>query len=402
MTWYNPRTWFVDSEKLNPAQTIIARQEGTYIGSDYQVSYAQAFDKLECVNRGVSMIVSACSSLDYDIKDKKIEGVVQGVRQKQLNTLLNFTANPYQSSQDFRNNIFTDFVLEGNIFLYWDGVHLYHLPASRVTIETDTKTFVSGYRYMGQVMFKPDEILHIKDLNALSIYRGTSRLQSADRNVKIMYKMQTFQEQFFENGAVTGLIFTSDNTLSQLAKDKTIQNWQTRYSPKNGARKPMILDSGLKPFSDFTQSFTEMDFDNSIKTHDHKILKALGVPPILLDGGNNANINPNLRLFYLETILPIVVKFTSAVERYFGYDIQPITANVSALQPDLKDIAAYHTTLVNGGIISPNEARTELRYEPKPGADDLRIPANIAGSAANPGIGGAPKKPPAAADVAAN
>jgi len=402
MTWYNPRSWFVDSEKLNPAQTVIARQEGTYIGSDYQVSYAQAFDKLECVNRGVNMIVSACSSLDYDIKDKKIEGVVQGMRQKQLNLLLNFTANPYQSAQDFRNNIFTDFVLEGNIFLYWDGVHLYHLPASRVTIETDTKTFVSGYLYMGQLMFKPQEVLHIQALNALSIYRGTSRLQSADRNIKIMYKMQAFQEQFFENGAVTGLIFTSENTLSQVAKDKTIQNWQTRYSPKNGARKPMILDSGLKPFSDFTQSFTEMDFDNSIKTHDTKILKALGVPPILLDGGNNANINPNLRLFYLETVLPVVVKYTSALERYFGYDIQPITANVSALQPDLKDIAAYHSTLVNGGIISPNEARTELRYEPKPGADDLRIPANIAGSAANPGIGGAPKKPPAATDPVAD
>ena len=401
MTWYNPRTWFTGSEKLNPAQTVIARQEGTFIGSDYQITYAQAFDKLECVNRGVNMIVSACSSLDYDVKDKKIEGVVQGVRQKQLNTLLNYTTNPYQSAQEFRNNIFTDFLLEGNIFLYWDGVYLYHLPASRVMIETDPKTFVSGYRYMGQIFFKPQEIVHIKDLNALSIYRGTSRLQSADRNIRIMYKMQQFQEQFFENGAVTGLIFTSENTLSQVAKDRTIENWQSRYSPKNGARKPMILDSGLKPAANLTQTFTEMDFDNSIKTHDIKILKALGVPPVLLDGGNNANINPNLRLFYLETVLPIVTKFTSAVERYFGYDIQPITANVSALQPDLKDIAAYHTTLVNGGILSPNEARIELRYETKPGADDLRIPANIAGSAANPGVGGAPKKPPAADDTAA-
>lgn len=391
MTWYNPRTWFADSEKLNPAQEIIYRQEGSFIGTEFQLTYATAFDKLECVNRGVNMIVSACSSLDYDVKDKKIDGVVQGTRQKQLNTLLNFTPNPYQSAQDFRNNLFTDFVLEGNMFMYWDGVHLYHLPASRVIVETDPKTFVSAYTYMSQIRFKPNEIIHIKDLNSTSIYRGASRLQSADRNIKILYKMQTFQEQFFENGAVTGLIFTSDNTLSQIAKDKTIQNWQARYSPKNGARKPMILDSGLKPYSDLTQSFTEMDFDTSIKTHDAKILKALGVPPILLEGGNNANISPNLRLFYLETILPIAVKFTSAIERYFGYDVQPITATVSALQPDLKDIAAYHTTLVNGGILSPNEARVELRYEAKPGADDLRIPANIAGSAANPGVGGAPR-----------
>jgi HK97 family phage portal protein len=266
---------------------------------------------------------------------------------------------------------------------------------SHVTIETDTKTFVSLYTYNRTITFKPDEIIHIKDLNSVSIYRGNSRLVSADRNIKILYKMQGFQEQFFENGAVSGLIFTSDNTLSQIAKDKTIANWQARYSPKNGARKPMILDSGLKPFSNLTQSFTEMDFEKSVATHNAMILRALGVPPILLEGGNNANISPNLRLFYLETVIPVVTKFVSALERYFGYDIAPVTYNVSALQPELKDVAAYNVSLVNGGIITPNEARVELRYGPMPGFDELRIPANIAGSAVNPNIGGAPPKPPA-------
>lgn len=395
MTWYKPQTWFADVEKLNPAQEMISREQGVFINTDAVITYAQAFNKLETVNRGVNMIVSAASSLDYDIKDKAAPGISSGVRQKTLNSLLNYTPNPYQSAQDFRNNLFLDFILEGNIFIYYDGVHLYHLPASHVTIETDTKTFVSMYTYNRTITFKPDEVIHIKDLNSSSIYRGTSRLVSADRNIKILYKMQTFQEQFFENGAISGLIFTSENTLSQIAKDKTIANWQARYSPKNGAKRPMILDSGLKPFASLSESFKEMDFDTSIKTHDAKILKALGVPPILLDGGNNANISPNLRLFYLETVLPVVLKYTSALERYFGYDIAPITSNVSALQPDLKDIASYHVSLVNGGIISPNEARIELRYPVKPGFDDLRVPANIAGSAVNPSIGGAPPKPPA-------
>lgn len=394
MAWYNPSSWFAEnSEKLNPAQQFISREQGVFINTDSAITYNQAFEKLETVNRGVNMIVSGCASLDYDIKDKKMDGRVSGVRQKTIAQLLNYAPNPYQSAQDFRTNIFTDFILEGNIFIYWDGVHMYHLPASRVQIETDAKTFVAAYRYNLTTVFKPDEIIHIKDLAAISIYRGTSRLVSADRNIKILYKMLTFQEQFFENGAVTGLILTSENTLSQVAKDRTIANWQSKYSPKNGARRPMILDSGLKPAPGIADSFQEMDFDTSIKTHDTKILKSLGVPPILLDGGNNANISPNLRLFYLETIIPILTKYTSAVERFFGYDIEPITASVSALQPDMKDVAAYHSTLVNAGIISANEARQELRYESKPGHDDLRIPANIAGSAANPSVGGAPPKP---------
>jgi HK97 family phage portal protein len=386
------RGWI--SEKLNPAQTVIYHDEGTGVGTDSLITYRQAFDRLETVNRGVNMIVSSCSSLDYDVKDSKGVAVAGGVRQKTLDRLLNFNPNPFQTSQEFRNALFTDFLLEGNIFIYWDGAHMYHLPAVNVEVEPDPKTFVKAYNYNQEVFFKPDEIIHIKELSSDTIYRGTSRLISAYRNIQILYKMQTFQEQFFDNGAIMGLILTSDNTLSQQAKDRTIQNWMTKYSPKNGAKKPMILDSGLKPWGDFSDSFKEMDFDLSIKTHDTKILKSLGVPPILLDGGNNANIAPNLRLFYLETVLPIVNRYVSAVERFFGYDIQAITSTVSALQPELKDVAAYYTTLVNGGVISPNEARKELRYEDKPGHDDLRVPANIAGSAANPAVGGRPQKPP--------
>lgn len=375
--------------KLSPAQEVIYREEGTDIYTNSRIDYLLAFNRLETVNRGVNMIVSACSSLDYDIKEKKLDGA--GVRVKTLNNLLNYQPNPYQSVQEFRINMFTDFLLEGNVFLYWDGVHLYHLPASKVVIEPDPKTFVRGYNYNSEVAFKPGEIVHFKDLSSDSIYRGTSRLQSADRNIKILYRMQGFQEQFFENGAVMGLILTSDNTLSQVAKERTIQNWTQKYSPKNGAKRPMILDSGLKPVTGLTTTFEEMDFDQSIKTHDDKILKALGVPPILLDGGNNANISPNLRLFYLETVLPIVNRYVSAIERFFGYDVQAVTSNVSALQPELKDVAAYYTTLVNGGILSPNEARVELRYEAKPESDELRIPANIAGSASRPDQGGRPR-----------
>lgn len=395
MAWYsNIGSWI--STKLNPAQEQIYREQGTIVSTDAPVTYALAFQKLETVNRGTNMIVSGCASLDFDIKDK-IADAVTGMRQKTLATLLNFKPNPYQSAQEFRKNIFTDFVLEGNIFIYFDGAHIYHLPAQQVQILPDEKTFVKGYTYNNTTDFKASEIIHIKDLSGHSIYRGSSRLDAANRSVQILYKMQQFQETFFENGAIPGIVLTTENTLSQVAKDKTIANWTTKYSPKNGAKRPLILDSGLKPSAILNTSFQDMDFDNSIKAHDIKILKALGVPSILLDGGNNANISPNLRLFYLETVLPIVRSFISSMERYFGYDIEAITSNVSALQPDLKDVASYHTTLVNGGIITPNEARVELRYAPQTGHDELRVPANIAGSAVNPSQGGAPKKPAPAA-----
>jgi len=389
MSWIT-RTGDWVREKLNPAQARIAQAEGTRIGTTAKLNYLQAFQKLESVNRSVNMVVSACASLDYDVKDKIHDGIVTGIRQKSLNTLLNFRPNPYQSAQEFRMALFQDLILDGNVFIHFDGVFMYHLPAKDVQILPDTKTFIQGYLYNGLVEFKESEVFHFKDINSKSIYRGSSRIEAAEQSINLLYSMKDFQDHFFDNGAVFGLILTSDNTLSQVAKEKTIQNWLQRYSAKSGGKKPVILDSGLKPHSVSQTSFKEMDFDLSIKTHSSMIMQAIGVPPILMEGGNNANISPNLRLFYLETVMPIVRRFTSSLERYYGYDIEAITSSVSALQPDLKDIAAYHSTLVNAGIITANEARTELRYEPITGNDELRIPANIAGSAANPAQGGRP------------
>lgn len=395
MTWYNPASWFNGTEKLNPAQQIISIEEGSHINSTASVAYGKAFERLESVNRGVNMIVNACASLDYDVKNKVAEATYPGMRMKTLLSLLNNKPNPYQSIQDFRSSIFTDFLLEGNAFIYYDGAYLYHLPATSMVVHPDEKTFIKGFSYNGITDFTAQEVTYFKDLSNNSIYRGTSRLIAADRNIRILYKMQDYQETFFDNGAVPGFVLSTDNTLSQVAKDKTINNWITKYSPKSGAKKPMIVDSGLKPIQLFNSSFKEMDFDTSVKSLNVKILETLGVPPVLLDGGNQANISPNLRLFYLETVMPIVRKYVSAMEYLTGYNIEAITTSVSALQPELKDLAAYHVGLVNAGIIKPNESREELRYDKDtdPESDKLRIPANIAGSAVQPNIGGAPKKP---------
>ena len=383
------RSWI--TEKLNPAQEVIHRDEGTHVGSESRIiNFRNAFRNIDSVNRSVNLVVNACASLDYDIKDKVHEGVIVGIRQKTLATLLNFRPNPYQSAVDFRTELFKDIMLDGNAFIHFDGTFMYHLPANNVEILTDPKTFIRGYRYNGKVDFTEREVFYFKDLNSDSIYRGASRLEACLENINILYSMKEFQQKFFENGTIFGLVLTTENTLSQAAKEKTVSYWQQRYNAKSGGRRPIILDSGLKPQKLSDQNFDDLDFDVAMRTHSERIMTSIGVPPILLQGGNNANISPNLRLFYLETVLPLVRLYNSALERYFGYDIAPVTSNISALQPELKDVASYHQTLVNGGIITPNEARLELRYPTIEGGDTIRIPANIAGSAANPSLGGRP------------
>tara|TARA_E500000331_G_scaffold252989_1_gene243396 strand:- start:6644 stop:7273 length:630 start_codon:yes stop_codon:yes gene_type:complete len=202
--------------------------------------------------------------------------------------------------------------------------------------------------------------------------------------------MRQFQDNFFKNGAVPGLVLKSPNTLSEKIKERMIQSWTLRYRPDSGGRRPLILDGGIEIDSISNTNFRELDFQHAIAENEKIILKALGIPPILLDSGNNANIRPNMRMYYLETILPIVKKFHHSFEKYFGFELKEDVTDVPALQPELRDQSQYYTALVNGGIISANEAREHLGFEPIEGHDDVRVPANIAGSAANPDEGGRP------------
>jgi hypothetical protein len=95
-------------------------------------------------------------------------------------------------------------------------------------------------------------------------------------------------------------------------------------------------------------------------------------------------------MYYLETILPIVRKMNFGLERFFGFELKEDITDIPALQPELRDSSAYYTSLVNGGIITVAEARDLLGFPEVDGTDEIRVPANIAGSAVNPDEGGRP------------
>ena len=397
MAWYDRFLGINREEKENPAQYIISRDQGLTVDTrENTISYRNAYETLEIVNRGVNMIVDDTAEIPFDV-GTKIEGVnpiKKSLRRTRVELLLNTEPNPFQDVSTFKRNLIIDLLIDGNIFVYFDGAHLYHLPAEHVTIETDENTYIKKFVYDHSVDYSPSEIIHIKENSFNSIYRGVPRLKPAHRTMMLMQNMRKFQDNFFKNGAVPGLVLKSPNTLSEKIKERMLQAWVARYNPQSGGRRPLFLDGGLEVENLTEISFKDLDFQDAIHNNEKIILKALGIPPILMDSGNNANIRPNHRLYYLETILPIVNKIAYAFERYFGFKLDENVSGIPALQPELRDQASYYATLVNTGIMTPNEAREALRFETIEGFDTPRVPANIAGSAANPEEGGRPVETP--------
>jgi len=393
MAWYDRLFGIQREEKINPSQSFIAMEEGLTLDTrEIKDNYRSAYEELEVVNRAVNMIVDDVSDIPFEVQEKVtgITPVVDNIRRTRVDLVLNKEPNPFQDVNTFKRNLIIDLLIDGNIFVYFDGAHMYQLPAHNVTIHSDTKTYIEKFEYDGHIDYSPREIIHIKENSFQSLYRGVPRLKPAYRTMYLLDNMRKFQDNFFKNGAVPGLVLKSPNTLSERIKERMLQAWAVRYNPKSGGKRPLILDGGLEVDSLTKINFKELDFQSSIKANEKIILEAMGIPPILFDGGNNANIRPNHRLYYLETILPIVRKIGYAFERYFGFKLNEDVSNIPALQPELRDQAAYYQALVNSGIMTPNEARDALILEPIEGQDELRIPANIAGSAADPSEGGRP------------
>jgi HK97 family phage portal protein len=373
--------------KLNPVQQYL--QEITSSREDHN-SYERYYEELEIVNRGVNMIVDDVAEIPVRVGGPtKAKSVAKNIRRAKVDLLLNLEPNLYQDVSTFKRQCITDYLLDGNIFMYFDGVYLYHIPADKVTIHSDPKTYINRFTY-NEVDYSPNEIIHIKENSFHSMYRGVSRLKPAVRTMKIIKSMRNFQDNFFNNGAVPGLVLKSPNTLSEKIKERMIQSWSARYNPTTGGRRPLILDGGIEVDDLTNVNFKDLDFQNSILENEKIIVKALGIPYLMLDSGNNANIRPNMRMYYLETILPINRKINYALERFFGFEIKEDTTDIPALQPELRDQSAYYTSLVNGGIITAAEARERLGFDEIDNTQDIRIPANIAGSATNPDQGGRP------------
>ena len=107
---------------------------------------------------------------------------------------------------------------------------MYHLPADKVAVKADAQTFIEKYT-LQDIDYKVNEIIHIKENSFYSIYRGVSRLKPAMRTMQLMRDMRDFQDNFFRNGAVPGLVLKSPNTLSEKIKERMIQSWTLRYRP---------------------------------------------------------------------------------------------------------------------------------------------------------------------------
>jgi HK97 family phage portal protein len=393
---------FFTKTKKNPVQEEILHEEGSEQRSEQTKHHTvtTAYETIEVVNRTVNMTIDNAALITFDLDSS--EGTlgftpVHSIRPKKLNKLLNLRPNPEMDASTFKRLIITDFLLEGNAFIHYDGESLYHIPAANMKIIAGKTTRVSHYIYAGTERFDADDIIHVKDNSLSSKYIGRSRINSCIESLISRENMLVYKNNVFTSGTSIGLVIEVEDFLNAKLKNRLESAFQARFNAmKTGGGRPFIADGGAKVKQLASVDFSKLGFKQTIDDIEEKVAVAMGIPPLLLNSGNNANIRPNLELWFYTTLLPMMEKFVSAFEFTFGYDIAASTHKVPALQPDKEKQTKWVTAQRNNGVITGHEARKILRYPAldDKALDDIILPANVAGS--QTGVsgqeGGAPRK----------
>ena len=238
-------------------------------------------------------------------------------------------------------------------------------------------------------------------------YYGLSPIQSAATDIDQHNLANKHNVNLLQNGARPSgaVIFKpKDPTgaqiqLSDLQRNQLMNDLTQRFSGTGNAGKPMLLEGDFD-WKEMGLSPKDMDFIQLKNMSAKDIALIFGVPSQLIgipDAQTYSNFAEAKLALYNETIIPLLDRIQSDMNEWlvpkFGddlelrYDIDSIPAMAEQRTRVFESV----TQGVQNGILTRNEAREQLGYEPIAGGDSLLVPAtlmplNVAGDESQPEV----------------
>lgn len=253
-----------------------------------------------------------------------------------------------------------------------------------------TKGVIGGYTYKvyeengayTEIKLDVDDVLFLKYPDPIKTYRGRGTLQAVMRAFQMDITAEEFNLMFFQNGATPSAILTVPKPLNKESKERLERMVKHKYTQTYNAHKTMLVEGDIK-FSPVTTTQKEMDFIETMRMMRDKILAIFRVPRTILgitDDVNRANAEASDLVFAKRTIKPKMEKLTEMLNEFlvpmfdqsgtiFLDYVDPVPENIDQKLTLAKEGA-------NAGLLTPNEAREILGYDPVEGGDELKEPVS--------------------------
>ena len=393
------------------------------LGVDYQQK--TRYDQLATEGYTENAIVKKCIDLIANNASRVSIELFRGDQLIEEHPLLDllYNPNPVQGQVEFFQSLYSYLLISGNSYILESGadnvppVELYTLRPDRIRIKGSRRAIPDAYNYVisGQTIesYEVDpgtgksKIKHIKLFNPMDDYYGLSPISSAATDIDQHNLANKHNVNLLQNGARPSgaVIFKpKDPTgaqiqLSDLQRNQLMNDLTQRFSGTGNAGKPMLLEGDFD-WKEMGLSPKDMDFIQLKNMSAKDIALIFGVPSQLIgipDAQTYSNFAEAKLALFNETIIPLLDRIQSDMNEWlvprFGddlelrYDIDSIPAMAEQRTRVFESV----TQGVQNGILTRNEAREQLGYEPIPGADSLLVPAtlmplNVAGDEAQPSV----------------
>ncbi|HEY2243471.1 MAG TPA: phage portal protein [Xanthobacteraceae bacterium] len=310
--------------------------------------------------------------------------------------------NDYQSISDLILNTVRQLYLEGNAYLLCmrnaryeiEELHLMDNRYSRAMIDGEGEVhYVVGGNWIVQNRYGPlttvpaRDVLHIKlHVDQLrNPLRGESPLVSAYLDALTGQSIRAQQYVFYQNQAKPGFVLSTDLVLDKDQVSALRDRWSEQSTGANAGGTP-ILTNGLKPLQIPVTNFRDAQLAEVLRLTDQDIAMAFRVPAQLV-GLQAAHTTPHssteaLMQSWVASGLGFCLNhIEEAIGQTFELDGQPdeyVEFDTGALlRSDFKDRIDSLARAVQGGIMSPNEARNSEDLDSVPFGDEPRVQQQV-------------------------
>ena len=369
----------------------------------------QGYLKNVIVYRCINEIVKAACDIEVVLK---LNG--EPVDQDGVDPVINLLKRPntHATFKKFVRDFLTNYLYSGNAYvLAYDGVNgrretkvpsklpaqLYVLNSYEVEVKTprndpyqieryEHKSDHSGvcYKYPVDALTGLSRIFHYHSYHPLYPNKGLSPLDPAAYSVDIHNEGSRWNLNLLKNSAAPSGIFSTDESLTDNTVSRLYEMIKRYFTGSKNSGKAIVLDSGLK-FQQLGLSPKEMDFAESLDITARNIASAFGVPFALIspEGSTYNNQTDSRMSFYENTVIPLLASSLDELALWLSalsggdYTFLINQDSISALEDKRQVKYDRMVDSVNAGILTVDEARNELGYEPLGGpASELRTGIN--------------------------
>lgn len=265
---------------------------------------------------------------------------------------------------------------------------IFPLRPDRVEIIPDELKYILGYEYKvnnKSFNLQPEEVIHFKFFHPCNDFYGLSPVQVGSSVIDTENYAESWNRNALKNDAVPGGAFVSDSELSDNTRNSLKTEIKSTMQGYESARRPLVLEGGVK-WVTMALTAREMDYSNLRKMNRETICALYNVPPILvgiLDRSTYSNYEQAVKTFWQDCVIFHLTKFRDKmnmelVPRWGGdleldYDVSGVTA----LQESQDSLHRRLRDSVKQGILTINEARQSLGFDPVPWGDTWYAPSNL-------------------------